>query len=171
LDFIAERLPKIREINREIGIERLCDVLAYELLLPISAVAGVAVVISDIETLMKMAHEWRVSLSFLTLRIRECLNQEIALVYLKSAFDGKWIITENIGGLPGWKMGSILDFLTGSGLDELPPDGVPEEIDLATMGCSRPLRFSVSRRADKAVALWLGRRESQLELRSEMSLC
>lgn len=167
LMFVGSQLTEIRALHEQIGLERLCDAISYELLLPIAAVPRIARSITDVQSLMNAADLWRVSLSFLVLRIKECTEQDIALIHLQSAYDGKWVVTDCLGNLHGWSMGTTVDHLGELCLNDLPTNGIAETVKLAPMTHPRALLFSVCRRKDKAVALWLGRSYAQTTMESD----
>lgn len=151
--FIASAISDVRRMHQAVGLERLCDLLGFELLLPVSAVRNVASQVSDIATLMTAAREWRVSLAFMVLRIRECHSRDIALVQLRRAYDGHWVVIESLGVMPGWSLGAILDTDTQAAIEDMGSDS-SVRMPMTTLTRCDPVTYSVHRRKDTAIALF-----------------
>lgn len=156
LKYLDDQLQTIRSLRDEIGMERLCDLLSFELLLPVEDVPSVASQVTGIYTLMRAASRWRVSLSFLLLRMRECLTKEVALVQMRTAFDGRWVVTNSLGNPYSLTIGTILDQDANQEINGIAdgPDSGFADITVTLNGCQ--IGLSAYRQGTRATALWLG---------------
>lgn len=154
LSYMKDGFSQILDVYKKIGIERLCDLFAYELLLPAAFVPSIAATITDAYSLMRVADAWHISLSFLILRIRECLDQDIVLVRLRNAFDRRWVITEIFGKLERWQPGDVIDEATGAVVGALNSNETIRYVKLVRENDSVGHAFSICRKGNGAIALW-----------------
>lgn len=113
-DRLGDLSEYAKSIAEESGIERFCDKVAAELLLPAREIPGILSRIRGIGSLQKVSDEYRVSLSMLVTRLNEFAADEICLLRLEETNDGSWIALSAIGAPAGWR-GRVVSFGTSAG--------------------------------------------------------
>jgi len=83
-------------------VERLCDAIAGELLMPTSWLESWESLVTDLASARQLADRMRVSLATTVVRLR-ALGRQVMLFTLVRASDGQWIVASRIGAPARWQ--------------------------------------------------------------------
>lgn len=104
---------------RRIGIERMCDLIGFELLLPQARAKNLDVAELGVVTgLTELANRYRVSLSLLVNEAHRA-GVRVELVRLACAWDGAWVAVDTAGAKGVWQTGCTADASSSERLNRL----------------------------------------------------
>jgi Zn-dependent peptidase ImmA (M78 family) len=138
---------------RVLGIEKTCDLFAFELLLPRARARALdASELGVATTLAARARSYRISISLLVNQASKA-GVHTQLVRLARAWDGKWIAVDTAGTRGSWQTGSTADELSCEQLSALPTGGGSSTISMRCEGAAEFESFSVTRQRATAIAV------------------
>lgn len=135
------------------GVERMCDRIAFELLLPRELARGFDTdVLGSAAEMKALATRLRVSLSLIANETSKS-GAPVSLVRLARAWDDSWIVVDTAGDSHQWKVGATCDSGTNEALSRLPVAEDSTAVDLRSEGTDLAETYSVLRHRNSAIAV------------------
>jgi hypothetical protein len=150
---VGPELDPLRALVRTIGLEALCDALAFEWLIPGEHAAKLAAEPPDLDGLAVLAHAYRVSFAVFVNQVNRH-NANLVLIRFSRTTTGDWVVSDCTGAPAPWRLGMTLAQKSARDLDGLPiTRGDCARMTISTEDASGTLSADVARYAHTAVAL------------------
>lgn len=150
--IVGRDIEGLRGAVEQDGIERVCDAIAFELLLPQSRIEEVKSEVSGIDDLRRVASKYRISLSLLANQLNSH-GDRLILLRMTKGFDGTWIVVDAAGRATQWSPGDGLDDESARRLGVLVPDIQHQNVPLRREGAKSSASMSVRRTRTSALAM------------------
>lgn len=150
LDILGGDLERFRTAAASLGVERLCDRIAYEMLLPRARAQDL--VVSTAEDVRELASRFRVSLALVVNEAHKA-GTAVSLLRLSRAWDSSWVVVDTAGVPSRWTVGSACDAATGEALGGLPVGSRSTMVELRRAGSGEARPYSVLRHRTGAIAI------------------
>jgi hypothetical protein len=153
--IIAEDASVLDAVINRIGLEKLCDELAFELLFPAKWALKLASSATDLTSVVSVAHRFDVSLTLATIRLNEATGDRRSLLQLRPTCVGDWVVAETVRPPRGWSEGVRLSMESSRMIGSLAWTGHPLWREISTQ--KRPERLlgvDLLRRQEMAVGFY-----------------
>lgn len=114
--FLDDQVDILRRANAQFGIEKVCDLIAFELLLPRTRAAAVQV--SDAGALMDVAGEQHVSATLLVHQLNAA-GHNLRLARMARIAEASWMIVDAAGKTGAWQTARVLNEPSSSRMEAL----------------------------------------------------
>lgn len=149
--FLGDDLDSFQAAATLLGLERLCDRIAFELLVP-QARASQLRSLRTAEDVRNMASLLHVSLALVVNEANKA-GVPISLLRLARAWDSSWIVVDTAGVPSRWEVGSYCDETTNSALNNTAVGPHPVNLELRRNGSEMVRAYSVLRHRTGAIAV------------------
>lgn len=151
--FLGVQFDLLRDATAEYGIERVCDLIAFELLLPRTRAAEVQV--PDAAALMDVAGEQHVSATLLVHQLNAA-GHNLRLARIARIAAASWMIVDAAGKTGAWQTARLLNEQSSSRMEALraqPEAHRQIPLNIADPSPTSEWTASVLRRSQSAFAL------------------
>lgn len=150
-EILGDDLASLRAAASTLGMERLCDRIAFELLLPRAKARDLAS-LGTVDDVRRFASRFRVSLALVVNEAHKS-GVSISMLRLTRAWDSTWIVVDTAGDPGRWKVGSTCDEATNTTLSTLPIGSRSVRLDLRREGSADVRPYTVVRHRSGAIAV------------------
>jgi Zn-dependent peptidase ImmA (M78 family) len=152
-EMLGGDVTHLRDAVDRFGIERVCDRLAFELLLPRARVRDLDLEsISTATGVQGLAARFRVSLALLANQANKA-GLRVQLLRLTEAWDGVWIVIDTAGATTHWRVGEGVDLTTSRRLASLSNGAGPMAVELSPSARADVDMFSAIKHGGTVVAV------------------
>jgi Zn-dependent peptidase ImmA (M78 family) len=162
LDEFAEFHKVLQALSNGLGLERLCDLVSIELLLPGAATSRLVDYVTTLERLDTACKEMRVSNALMVKRLNE-FGARLSLLRYSVAHDGRYVLVDTAGVPRPWQDSVGISRESASALRELKYGSSTLILHLTAASDGGEVTAEVEKRAT-SLLMMVDRRELSMKL-------